>query len=184
MFLIIVELRWAWKHNYPKRREWERNDLFCVDANEDKAHWNTNSQCVVSVQITKEHVNNNSTKNGEINTTSIILNDFATTKWELCVHYKCPPLHLFPLFLSHSKSLTDAFFPFVVSLYVCVWAFCLNFFSLNTSFFLLIIFATLYFWSVQAKVLVPNVVANIKAVLLHVFCVCAHSVKFFQQRWL
>lgn len=60
----------------------EERKRFSQDENE--ATNNGLCECVCAVlcmmQTVKEYANNNGSKNGEINTTSIILNDFATTR--------------------------------------------------------------------------------------------------------
>lgn len=115
---------------------------------------------------------------------------FATTKWELCANYKCShwryTLILLYIFLCVP---CRCLFPLFC---ISMWALYLLdiewFFSHTHTFiflFYLLSFATLYIWSVQAKVLVPNVV-NIKVVLLHVFCVCLLNLVaffFFSFRW-
>lgn len=51
------------------------------------------------MQTVKEYANNNGSKNGEINTTSIILNDFAATGMGLCIPL-VPLYQTFPLWLA------------------------------------------------------------------------------------
>lgn len=74
------------EHNYPMREE----KTIKSEVNKNGAVLYV--RCKYQAKE-KEHVNNNGSKNGEINTTSIILNDFATAEWHRCV-LKCPRINV------------------------------------------------------------------------------------------
>lgn len=125
---------------------------------------------VAPVQITKEHVNNNGTKNAEINTTSIILNDFAATKWEVFALQmplrRCSLISLYLLLVPRVYFCRCT----VLCLSLCYVCFVLDrenhsFFHPAHPFVLIIIFHEHCILDrCKLKFLVPNVV-NIKAVL-------------------